>query len=42
MRKGISDTVLFDQAAVQEKYGFVPELLVDYKALMGDPSDNYS
>jgi DNA polymerase-1 len=41
MRKGITDTVLFDEAAVKEKYGFFSEYLPDYKALMGDPSDNY-
>ena len=23
-----------------ERYGFGPELIVDYKALKGDPSDN--
>ena len=26
--------------AVVERYGFGPELIVDYKALKGDPSDN--
>ena len=41
MRKGITDTILFDENAVHEKYGFDPEFLPDYKALMGDPSDNY-
>ncbi len=40
MRKGIQDTVLYDEEAVRERYGFGPELVVDYKALRGDPSDN--
>ena len=40
MRKGISDTVMYDTAAVEERYGFGPERVVDYKGLKGDPSDN--
>lgn len=40
LRKGMSDTVLYDARAVRERYGFGPEQLVDYKALRGDPSDN--
>lgn len=40
MRKGISDTVIYDKYAVKARYGFEPELLPDYKALRGDPSDN--
>ncbi|HWP61811.1 MAG TPA: DNA polymerase [Candidatus Paceibacterota bacterium] len=40
MRKGIADTVLYDEAAVEARYGFGPERVVDYKALRGDPSDN--
>ncbi len=31
---------LFDRAAVVERYGFGPELIPDYKALVGDTSDN--
>ena len=38
--KGVSDTTTYDEAAVAEKYGFPPRLMVDYKALVGDPSDN--
>ncbi|HST88239.1 MAG TPA: hypothetical protein VLJ14_07670, partial [Ktedonobacterales bacterium] len=30
----------FDTAAVIARYGFVPERLTDYKALVGDTSDN--
>ena len=40
MRKGITDTLLYDAEAVQERFGFLPEMIVDYKALRGDPSDN--
>lgn len=40
LHKGISDTIIYDESAVREKYGFGQELLVDYKALRGDPSDN--
>ncbi|OGG57935.1 hypothetical protein A2853_03345 [Candidatus Kaiserbacteria bacterium RIFCSPHIGHO2_01_FULL_55_17] len=40
MRKGITDTLLYDEGAVQERFGFPPERMVDYKALRGDPSDN--
>ncbi|TAL19642.1 DNA polymerase I [Patescibacteria group bacterium] len=40
LRKGITDTALYDEAAVRERYGLSPEQMVDYKALRGDPSDN--
>ncbi|MBI2637654.1 MAG: DNA polymerase I, partial [Candidatus Sungbacteria bacterium] len=40
MRKGVSDTVLYDEKAVFERYGFPPSAVIDYKALRGDPSDN--
>ena len=40
MKKGISDTVIYDIKAVRERYGLNPEQVVDYKALRGDPSDN--
>mgnify|MGYP001580238901 FL=1 len=40
LRKGLSDTVIYDEEAVRERYGFGPERVVDYKALRGDPSDN--
>ena len=38
--KGVSQTKTFDSVAVREKYGFDPLQLIDYKALMGDASDN--
>jgi len=40
MRKGITDTVIYDAKAVRERYGLTPAQMVDYKALRGDPSDN--
>ncbi len=40
LKKGITDTVLYDEAAVKERYGFEPLQLIDYKGLRGDPSDN--
>ena len=39
-RRGISDTVVYDVDAVRERFGFDPPLVVDYKALQGDASDN--
>ncbi len=39
-RRGISDTIIYDVAKVRERYGFEPPLVVDFKALQGDPSDN--
>ncbi len=38
--KGVSDTTIYDERAVMEKYGLTPAQVVDYKALVGDPSDN--
>lgn len=35
-----SDLRCFDVAAVDERYGFAPPLVADYKALVGDTSDN--
>ncbi len=41
LRKGVKDTVLYDEEKVKEKYdGLLPSQLLDYKALRGDPSDN--
>ncbi len=40
LRKGMSDIVIYDKEAVKERFGFGPELIVDYKALRGDASDN--
>ncbi|MBS3903643.1 MAG: hypothetical protein KGZ30_04720 [Anaplasmataceae bacterium] len=40
LKKGVSETFDYDEEAVRERYGLKPEQLVDYKALVGDPSDN--
>lgn len=40
LRKGIKDTVLHDEKMVEEKYGFKPSSIPDYKGLAGDASDN--
>ncbi|AXB43662.1 DNA polymerase I [Amycolatopsis albispora] len=39
-RKGVSDLVRFDPAAVADKYGLSPAQYPDFAALRGDPSDN--
>jgi DNA polymerase-1 len=38
--KAFSDTQLFDEEAVRQKYGVGPEHIADLKAMEGDPSDN--
>lgn len=40
LKKGLNDTILYDEKAVIERYGFAPEAIADYKGLRGDPSDN--
>lgn len=40
LRTGIADTVIYDEEAVKDRYGFGPELVVDYKGIVGDKSDN--
>jgi len=40
LKKGIKDTIIYNEDAVKERYGFGPELLPDFKGLRGDPSDN--
>lgn len=38
---GLTKTVIFDEAKVEEKYGVHPRQFIDYKALIGDASDGY-
>ena len=38
---GITKMALFDEVKVKEKYGLTPIQIIDYKALVGDNSDNY-
>lgn len=40
LKKGITDTILYDEEKVVERFGFKPALLPDYKGLRGDASDN--
>ena len=40
LKKGLNDTILYDEKAVEARYGFAPEYVADYKGLRGDPSDN--
>jgi DNA polymerase-1 len=41
LRKGVQDSVLYDEEAVEKRFGGLHvKQLVDYKALRGDPSDN--
>lgn len=39
-KKGLSDTLIYNEQQVRERYGLSPAQLIDYKALVGDPSDN--
>ncbi len=39
-RKGVTDVVIYGPAEVHQRYGFGPEFVPDYKALVGDTSDN--
>ncbi|MDR7483703.1 MAG: DNA polymerase I [Armatimonadota bacterium] len=38
--RGISETVVYDEARVRGRFGIAPGQLPDYKSLRGDPSDN--
>lgn len=40
-KSGVSNLFYLDEEAVKEKLGITSEQVVDYKALVGDPSDNY-
>ena len=40
LKKGLNDTIMYDEDAVLARFGFGPKLLPDYKGLRGDPSDN--
>jgi DNA polymerase-1 len=39
-KRTFTDTILYDEEAVEQKYGIKPEQLTDLKALVGDVSDN--
>ena len=40
MRKGLTDTIIYGEKEVKERYGLNARQMIDYKALRGDPSDN--
>lgn len=40
MKKGITEIKIYDEKEVFKKYNLLPNQIVDYKALVGDPSDN--
>lgn len=40
LKKGINDTIIYNEKAMVERFGFEPKFLPDYKGLRGDPSDN--
>ncbi len=40
LKKGINDTVLYNEEAVFGRFQFGPKQVPDYKGLRGDPSDN--
>src|SRR4051812_500690 len=39
-RSGVENTVMYDVAKIEERFGLRPDQMVDYKALKGDPTDN--
>ncbi|MCX6796107.1 MAG: hypothetical protein NTW06_01265, partial [Candidatus Falkowbacteria bacterium] len=40
MSRGLSDSVLYDEQTVKTRFNLLPEQMIDFKALRGDPSDN--
>lgn len=40
MKKGVHETVVYNEQAVHDRFGFGPEHIPDYKGLRGDASDN--
>ncbi len=39
-RSGVENTVMYDIAKIDERFGLRPDQMVDFKALKGDPTDN--
>ena len=39
-QRSFNDTIIYDEAKVQERYSLVPSQIADLKGLKGDPSDN--
>ena len=40
MKKGIGETITYNEHEVKERFGIAPKELPDFKGLKGDPSDN--
>ncbi len=40
LKRGINDTVIYDEKAVIDRFHFKPISIIDYKAFKGDSSDN--
>jgi len=40
LKRGITDTVIYDEEAVVKRYSLKPKQLTDFRGLKGDPSDN--
>ncbi len=39
-KKGVSNITIYNEEAVKNRFGILPEQIIDYKGLVGDPSDN--
>ena len=39
-RMGVQNTVIYDPARIEERYGLRPDQMIDFKALKGDSTDN--
>jgi DNA polymerase I len=39
-RSGVDNTVTYDPARIDDRFGLRPDQMIDYKALKGDPTDN--
>src|SRR3954466_11152671 len=39
-RSGVENTIMYDVARIEERFGLRPDQMIDYKALKGDPTDN--
>ena len=40
LKRGIKETIIYDEAELIERYELRPEQMIDFKGLRGDPSDN--
>ena len=40
LRGGVANTVAYDLAKIDERWGLRPDQMLDYKSLKGDPTDN--